>query len=221
MSGQYIHFHRSYDSFCKGRTFVLIYRPHPAMQVCILGMVCILGWSLKNQSWKCFPPSRLFRYIGWENNIGTILLESDNVYPPLVDLKVSPLTLWQYNVNLGGADASPTDPEDHWVDCDATNTVSYTCRNVIFHTWPKKFECSQTFRFGRGQKCQVLCIFERFFPLPSRNFYSNSRLLGQMRKVTLRQVHLSSGVCSFAIHPMVLEICSGGICPAQVNIILP
>ena len=29
ISGQYIHFHRSYDSFCKARTFVLIYRPHP------------------------------------------------------------------------------------------------------------------------------------------------------------------------------------------------
>ena len=29
ISGQYIHFHRSYDSFCKVRTFVLIYRPHP------------------------------------------------------------------------------------------------------------------------------------------------------------------------------------------------
>ena len=29
ISGQYIHFHRSYDSFCKVRTFVLVYRPHP------------------------------------------------------------------------------------------------------------------------------------------------------------------------------------------------
>ena len=29
ISCQYIHFHRSYDSFCKVRTFVLIYRPHP------------------------------------------------------------------------------------------------------------------------------------------------------------------------------------------------
>ena len=29
ISGQYIHFHRSYDSFCNVRTFVLIYRPHP------------------------------------------------------------------------------------------------------------------------------------------------------------------------------------------------
>ena len=29
ISGQYIHFRRSYDSFCKVRTFVLIYRPHP------------------------------------------------------------------------------------------------------------------------------------------------------------------------------------------------
>ena len=29
ISGQYIRFHRSYDSFCNVRTFVLIYRPHP------------------------------------------------------------------------------------------------------------------------------------------------------------------------------------------------
>ena len=29
ISGQYIHFYRSYDSFCNVRTFVLIYRPHP------------------------------------------------------------------------------------------------------------------------------------------------------------------------------------------------
>ena len=29
ISGQYIHFYRSYDNFCNGRTFVLIYRPHP------------------------------------------------------------------------------------------------------------------------------------------------------------------------------------------------
>ena len=29
ISGQYIHFNRSYDSFCNVRTFVLIYRPHP------------------------------------------------------------------------------------------------------------------------------------------------------------------------------------------------
>ena len=31
ISGQYIHFHRSYDTFCKPRTFVLIYRPHPVL----------------------------------------------------------------------------------------------------------------------------------------------------------------------------------------------
>ena len=29
ISGQYIHFHRSYDSLCNVKTFVLIYRPHP------------------------------------------------------------------------------------------------------------------------------------------------------------------------------------------------
>ena len=29
ISCQYIHFHRSFDSFCKARTFVLIYHPHP------------------------------------------------------------------------------------------------------------------------------------------------------------------------------------------------
>ena len=29
ISGQYIHFRRNYDSFCKVRTFVLIYRSHP------------------------------------------------------------------------------------------------------------------------------------------------------------------------------------------------
>ena len=34
ISGQYIHFHRSYDSFCKVGTFVLIYRPHPVC--CVL-----------------------------------------------------------------------------------------------------------------------------------------------------------------------------------------
>ena len=84
---------------------------------------CRIGWSLKNQSWKCFAPSRLFRYTGEENNTGTILLESDRRLPPLVDLQVSPLTLWQYNVNLGGAHASPTDLGNHWVDCDATNTI--------------------------------------------------------------------------------------------------
>ena len=28
ISGQYIHVYRSYDNFCNGRTFVLIYRPH-------------------------------------------------------------------------------------------------------------------------------------------------------------------------------------------------
>ena len=31
ISGQYIHFQRSYDSFCKVGTFVLIYRPHPVL----------------------------------------------------------------------------------------------------------------------------------------------------------------------------------------------
>ena len=31
ISGQYIHFNRSYDSFCNVRTFVLIYRPHPVI----------------------------------------------------------------------------------------------------------------------------------------------------------------------------------------------
>ena len=31
ISGQYIHFHRSYDMFCKVGTFVLIYRPHPVL----------------------------------------------------------------------------------------------------------------------------------------------------------------------------------------------
>ena len=32
ISGQYIHFHRSYDSFCNVRTLVLIYRPHPVQE---------------------------------------------------------------------------------------------------------------------------------------------------------------------------------------------
>ena len=31
----------------------------------------------------------------------------------------------------------------------------------------------------------------------------------------------SNGVCCIAIHPMVLEICLVGICPAQVNVISP
>ena len=34
ISGQYIHFYRSYDNFCNGRTFVLIYRPHPVLPYC-------------------------------------------------------------------------------------------------------------------------------------------------------------------------------------------
>ena len=38
-------------------------------------------------------------------------------------LKFHPLALWQYNVNLGWADASRTDFETHWVDCDGTNTI--------------------------------------------------------------------------------------------------
>ena len=29
ISRQFIHFHRSYGSFCNVKTFVLIYRPHP------------------------------------------------------------------------------------------------------------------------------------------------------------------------------------------------
>ena len=37
ISGQYIHFHRSYDSFCKVGTFVLIYRPHPVL--CFVTMI--------------------------------------------------------------------------------------------------------------------------------------------------------------------------------------
>ena len=36
ISGQYIRFHRSYDSFCKVGTFVLIYRPHPAYVLLLL-----------------------------------------------------------------------------------------------------------------------------------------------------------------------------------------
>ena len=32
ISSQYIHFHRSYDSFCNVRTFVLIYRTHPVFE---------------------------------------------------------------------------------------------------------------------------------------------------------------------------------------------
>ena len=40
ISGQYIHFHRSYDSFCKVRTFVLIYRPHP---VYVYDFICDWG----------------------------------------------------------------------------------------------------------------------------------------------------------------------------------
>ena len=52
-----------------------------------------------------------------------MLFKSEDVYPPLVDLTVSHLTLWQYNVNLDGADAFPTDLENYWVDCNATNTI--------------------------------------------------------------------------------------------------
>ena len=33
------------------------------------------------------------------------------------------LTLWQYNLNLGRADASRTDLENHWVDCYGSNTT--------------------------------------------------------------------------------------------------
>ena len=44
ISGQYIHFRRSYDSFCKVRTFVLIYRPHPVDDL-LLGSQQSMNWT--------------------------------------------------------------------------------------------------------------------------------------------------------------------------------
>ena len=40
ISGQYIHFYRSYDNFCNGRTFVLIYRPHPVEDYLYVASIC-------------------------------------------------------------------------------------------------------------------------------------------------------------------------------------
>ena len=107
-----------------------------------------LGWSLKNKSWKCFAPSRLFRYIGWENNTGTILLESDNVYPPPSStLKFHLLTLWQYNVNLGRADASSHLVHKLWIWL--TISAREEAKNVQKYAWLDIFGPFQTEMFKK------------------------------------------------------------------------
>ena len=55
ISGQYIHFHRSYDSFCKVRTFVLIYRPHPVYYKTIdriLKIVPLVAFPVNSYCWS-------------------------------------------------------------------------------------------------------------------------------------------------------------------------
>ena len=56
ISRQFIHFHRSYGSFCKVKTFVLIYRPHPVFLA--LGQYFTQLWQVKGQ---IFANSMIFQ----------------------------------------------------------------------------------------------------------------------------------------------------------------
>ena len=49
ISGQYVHFNRSYDSFCNVRTFVLIYRPHPVEMQIIYDGRKVQVWDFASQ----------------------------------------------------------------------------------------------------------------------------------------------------------------------------
>ena len=61
------------------------------------------------------------------------------------------LTLWQYNVNLGRAEASRTDLENHWVDCDVTNTTGLDI-TWPFSPGPKIVNSDKKFGLGGGKK---------------------------------------------------------------------